>query len=321
MDTEKSEITNLPEGMSSEELDNFTTGEDAEQTGDSELAQEALDATELEESSPAEESVETDDETKPAEEKTSEPEEKKPDVDPKDAVIGGMRREAREAKERAHAAELKSARLEGELEARKSVQAKTETPVEKSPLEIAEAAYIEENGDLEGFAMNGELYRKQRAFDKTADEKVATTDKHQQVNASAIQAETDLQEGDLSTGKMGQGLDLQTVAGIGTAYLTKGDRLDIADMVQTRGSKTALKEAYRIMVRRTLAADNEDSKLLQNAINTSKKKVTKTQTKPNKEQGKPDIDALTTEGEDADTGEAETDTHSNRLTNFIFGPD
>lgn len=310
METEKTEITNLPEGMSSEELDALTTGEESEQTEDN-LAQEALDATATkEESSPAEESVE--DETTEETEEEASVEKEKPEVDPKDAVIGDFRRKLRDQ-------ELETARLEGELKARKSIQTTTEAP-EKSPLEIAEAAFAEANeGSLEGFAMDGELYRKQRAFDKVADAKAATAEKQSQVNTVAIQAETDLQEGDLSAEKMGQGLDLQTVEGIGNQYLTRGDRLDIVDMIKTRGSKSALKEAYKIMVRRVLAANNEDSKLLQNAIDAKGK--SKTQPKPKKPKGQTDIDALITEGEDVDTGEAETETVSKRLTDFVFSPE
>lgn len=317
METEKSEITNLPEGMSSEELDKLTTGEEVE---DDTLAQEALDATASdEESTPAEESV-TEDETKTEEESSEEQEKKKPDeseVDPKDAVIGDFRRKNRDL-------ELEKAKLEGELEARKSIATTTKDP-EKSPLELAEEAYIKADieaggeGDLDGFAMSGELYRKQKAFDDKQIAEKATADNQQQVNTAAVQVESELQEGELSAEKMGQGLDLQTVAGIGTQYLTKGDRLDIADMVKTRGSKVALKAAYKVMVRRTLAAGNEDSKLLQNAINTKGKK-SKTQTEP-KPKGKIDIDAFTTEGDDTHTGEAETDTQNKRLTDFIFGSD
>ncbi len=304
---EKTEITNLPEGMSSEELDKLTTEDESDDTG---LAEEALAATE-DESSPAEESVETD-ETKKAEEETPAKEEKpeadeKPEVDPKDAVIGGMRRDNRDLR-------IEKARLEGELEARKSLQTTTEPPP-KSPLEIAEAAYIEENGDLDGFAMSGKLYREQKAFDDKQAVDRATTDGQQQVNNTAIQAENELQEGDLSAEQMGQGLDLQTVAGIGTQYLTAGDKLDIANLVKTHGGKAALKTAYKVMVRRTLAASNEDSKLLQNAINIKAGK--KSQPKPKKPKGKPDIDALTTEGEDEVKGEAETETRSKRLLDFL----
>ena len=288
---DKSEITEMPEGMTSEELDNLTTGEETESPED--LAQAALDATQ-EDSRPAEESVE--DET---------PEEKgtvaeKPEVDPKDAVIGDFRRKLRDE-------ELKTAKLEGEIEARKSIQVKPEEVV-KSPLDLAEAAWLEEHDDLDDFTMDGVLYRRQRAFDEEQAEKKAGTTEQTKIDNAAIQAEEDLLAGELSEAQRGQGLDLRTVAGIGTQYLTKGDKLDIADIVQSRGSKAGLKEAYNRMVQRTLAAKNEDSKLLENAIS-------KTRTKPKKQT---DIDALTIEGEVK--GEAETDTPNARMIDFIFSP-
>ena len=290
---EKSEITKLPKGTTSEELDAWTTGEETESPED--LAQAALDATE-EDSQPAEESVE--DETPEGTETVAE----KPEVDPKDAVIGDFRRKLRDE-------ELKTARLEGEIEARKSIQAKPEEAV-KSPLELAEAAWLEdeEHDDLVDFTMNGDLYRRQRAFDdEQAAKKAGTTERTKSDNA-ATQAEEDLLAGELSEQKRGKGLDLRTIAGIGTQYLTKGDRLDIADIVQSRGSKAGLKEAYNRMVERTLAAKNEDSRLLQNAIS-------KTRTKPKKQT---DIDALTTEGENK--GETESETHNTRLANFVCNP-
>ncbi len=320
METGKSEITNLPEGMSSEELDKLTTGEDVEQVEDTELAQEALDATD-EKSSPAEESVDTDETD--TEEKTSEEEDKskteadtKVKVDPKDAVIGEKRRENRELA-------LENARLEGQLEARKELQTtKDETSVPKSPLEIAEAAWLADpdNVDsLDGFAMNGDLYRKQRTFDKEQDAKeTAIRDKKQSDNTLNQAVET-LQTGDLSVAKTGQGLDLQSVSAIGEKHLTKGDMVDIKDIAESRGKTAAIKEAYKIMVRRTIAAGGEDAKLIKNAINTKSK--SKSQTKPEKTKEKLDIDALTTEGDDTDTGEAETDTQSQRLANFVCSSD
>ncbi len=300
MDTEKSEITNLPEGMSSEELDALTTGEEVEQTEDTGLAKEALDATE--ESSPAEESVEDESKT---EEETSE--EKKPDADPKDAVIGDFRRKLRDE-------EIKTARLESELTVRKELQTTAAEP-EKSPLELAEAAYVKENGDIEGFAISPSLYRQQRTFEVTEAASKAATEKSEHAGTDLERAAQELQDGDFSPEKMGKGLDLQTVFNMADTLLTRGDRVDIADVQQTRGTAAALKEAYRIGKTRILAAGGEDAKVLQNAINTSK---SKSQTKPKKT--KTDIDALTTEGEDTKTGEAETETHNSRLTDFIFTP-
>ena len=293
MEPEKTEITNLPEGMSSEELDALTTGEEEEKP--EVLAQEALDATE-EESPPAEEPVK--DETK-AEETTVD---EKAEVDPKDAVIGDFRRKLRDE-------EIRTARLEGELEARKSIQAATgEKP--KSPLEIAEAAYLEENSSLEGFAMNGELYRQQSAFDaKQVSDKTAKTQEEQAIT-TMNRSVAFLQAGDLSPEKVGAGLDFKSVVALGKNYIDKADLLKIEIISHRDGIDAGVRKTYELCKAAILAANNEDSKLLQNAINS------KSQTKPKKAT---DIDALTTGGDDAIKGEAETDTHSQRLTNFVFG--
>lgn len=300
MDTEKTEITKLPEGMSSEELDALTTGEESE---DASLAKEALDATG--ESSPEKKPAEVAPESPPAEEEPTGKTEAKPaEADPKDAVIGEYRRKSRDL-------EIKNARMQGELEARKEIKAAT-TEAPKSPLEIAEADYFEQNGSMEGFAMNGELYRQQKAFDDKQAASKAATQKQEDANSALLGTAETLQEGELSVEKMGEGLDFQSIANIGDKHLTKGDKIDLADIQSRRGTAVALKEAYHIMVRRTLAAGGQEAKLLQIAITKSK-----TQAKPKE---KTDIDALTTEGEDTNEGEAQPDTHSKRLADFIFSP-
>ena len=288
---DKEEITNLPEGMTSEELDALTTGEDTPEKEEQDLAQAALEATE----SPAEESVSKTEEAAAAvEEELSEDQQQ---LRAKDSKIASQKHELKER-------DLENARLQGQIEARKEL-AVPKDPV-KSPLEIAEAAYLEEHDDLDGFAISGKLYREQKVFEDEQTANKATTQEQTQTNTAAVQAEDELLAGELSEEKRGAGLDLKTVAGIGQQYLTRGDKLDIADTVQSRGHKAALKVAYDRMVQRTLGADNADSKLLKIAIS-------KSQTKPKKE--KTNIDALTTE--DEEKGETETETHSSRLANFV----
>lgn len=292
---EKSEIKKLPEGMTSEELDALTTGEESE---DVSLAKEALETTE--EPTPAEEPVK--DKPKADEETPAETPAEEPVVDPKDAVIGEYRRKSRDL-------EIEKARLEGELEARKQTGT-AEAP--KSPLELAEADYLEQNGSMEGFVMNGELYRQQKAFDDKQAAVKSATQKQEDANSALLGAAEELQEGELSVAKVGDGLDLQSIANIGDKHLTKGDKIDLADIQARRGTAVALKEAYKIMIRRTLAAGGQEAKLLQNAITKSK-----TQAKPKE---KTNIDALTTEGEETNAGEAQPETHSKKLTDFIFAP-
>ena len=311
---EKTEITNLPEGMSSEELDKLTTEEEPDDAG---LAEETLAATE-DESSPAEESVETD-ETKKAEEeapveKEESEAEEKPKPDPKDAVIGDFRRKLRDS-------ELETAKLQGKLEAQVEAETKAKEP-EKSPLDLeiekqAKQAELDgEDFDEDDVKISPSLYRKQKAFEDAQASKTTTTEKKAEANTVLTQASEALQDGDLSAEKLGQGLDLKSVAQLGDKYLTKGDLIDLADIQTKRGTTATVKEAYNIMLRRIKAAGGEDAKLLQNAINIKAGK--KSQPKPKKPKGKPDIDALTTEGEDEVKGEAETETHSKRLTDFMF---
>ncbi len=307
--TEKSEIMEMPEGKSSQEIDDIMMeGEDVEEINQptepkvKDDSPEALDATEP---SPAEEPAEEKPEAKAEEEKPELSEDQK-QLQAKDSKIASLKHEHRDM-------ELENARLQGELETRKSMQVKAEEPV-KSPLEIAEAAYIEEFGSLPdgGLPMTGELYRKQAAFDSEQVATVTATEKKEQTDSTLLQTAETLQSGELSAEKMGTGLDLQSVSNLGDKHLTRGDKIDIQDIQKTRGTAAALKMAYDKMIGRIAAAGGEDAKTLENAM-------TKSQTKPKKEPT--DIDKLTTEGEDGNTGEAETVTVSQRLTNFMFEPE
>ena len=302
---DKSEITEMPEGKSSEEIDALMMeGEEVDETDQpkeveekSDLVKEALKTAE--ESSPVEESVETEEKPKA--------EEEKPEVDPKDAVIGDFRRKNRDL-------ELEKAKLEGELKARTELP-KPVVEEKKSPLEIAEAAYIEENGNLEGFTVKSTVLREELAFrdEKSASEATASSKKSSDNDLQRVAEE--LQENEFSPEKVGEGVDMQSITKIGEKHLTEGDLVDIKNTAEGRGLKVAMKQYYHKMVDRTLASDGEDAKLLQAAIDAKKGK---SQTEPGKE--KTDIDALITEGEE-NTGEAEPETHSKRLTNFVFSED
>lgn len=312
---EKDEITKMPERISSEELDNLTTDESidddielksdiAETEKDESLAQEALDATE--ESTPAEESV---DKTAKDESETTEAEESEEteeEVDPKDAVIGGFRRKNRDL-------ELENAKLQGQLGERQSIG---DAPVEvvKSPLDKAKEAYIKENGDLGGFSFTVELYEQNEVFKAEQSQKKITVTAQEQANRTSNAIAEDLQENELSEAVKGKGLDFVSIQTIGGQYLTKGDELDISNISRTKGTKAALKEAYNILVRRTLTAGTADSKILQKAISV---KAGKSQPKPKPKTGKTDIDALTTKDEDTEEGEAGIEVTSKKLRSFV----
>ena len=307
--TDKSEIMEMPEGKSSQEIDDIMMeGEDVEEINQptepkvKDDSPEALDATKP---SPAEEPAEEkpEAETKAEEEKPELSEDQK-QLQAKDSKIASLKHEHRDM-------ELENARLQGELETRKSMQVKAEEPV-KSPLEIAEAAYIEEYGDLDKFTVGSDVLRKELSFrDEQTAAKAATVQK-EQTDSTLLQTAETLQSGELSAEKMGTGLDLQSVSNLGDKHLTRGDKIDIQDAQKTRGTAAALKSAYDIMIRRIAAAGGEDAKTLENAM-------TKSQTKPKKEPT--DIDKLTTEGEDEETGEAEKETVSPQLSTFLENDD
>lgn len=304
----KSEIEEMPKGLSSEELDAMTTDESVDDNTDlgsekaKNLAEEALDATE---SPPAEEPAEEKEE--PAKESTEEIEpeltEDEKQLKAKDSKIASLKHEKQEIA-------IEKAKLEGRLEAQAEMRQKVEEP-EKSPLEIAEEAYIKEFGELPegGLPMTGKLYREQATFDSKQTAAKTAVKTKEQTDSALVQAAETLQEGDFSAEKKGKGLDWKSVAKIGDKYLTAGDELDLQNIQNKRGNAAVLKEAYKIMVRRILIANNEDSEALKAAI-------TKSQTKPKKK--KTDIDALITEGEEK--GEAETETHNTKIVDFIFAP-
>lgn len=322
MGTEKTEIEKLPEGVNSDRLDEIMTDDtidggaliksgNVEETNDTEVKdenQEATDAT----SSPAEKSVETEEsETAEAEAETEETttedtkveEEVKEEPDPKDAVIGDFRRQLRDS-------EIERTKLETELRVREEVRAETKTkePPPKSPLEIAmEAEGITDPDELQ---KPFSVMRAQNAWEKEQEKKGTAADKQTQVNTIAVQAEDELQVSELSVEKMGEGLDLKSIGLIGVKHLTKGDRVDIADITNTKGSKAGLREAYSRMVDRTIAAGGADAKTLQIAIDAK----SKSQTKPKKEKETPSVE------DDTETGEVEAsaeDKISDRLFNFI----
>jgi hypothetical protein len=311
----KDEIMEMPEGKTSEEIDAMMMeGEEGEEelNAEAKLASDALEATE--EDSPAEKSDKdeeteddtTEDKTEESKEKTEEAD-KVDDVDPKDAVIGQFRREKRDL-------EIELAEARGALKERQSmpVHAK-ETVVVKSPLEIAEDAYIVENGDLEGFAMNGTLYREQRAFD---DKQTATTtaETESKTHTTTLnQAVMDMQDTEFSAEKMGEGLDVLSMEKF-DRHLTRGDLLDIQDMAAEKGLKASLRMYYGKVKDRTLASGTDDAKILENAIKLAKGKTT-TQKKTLKTEK--DVDDLTTEGDDNKTGDSEQGSISSRLKSFV----
>jgi hypothetical protein len=282
----------VQEGMSSEELDKLTLGEE-------ETVDDSAKATAEEEAA-----LEAEEALKETEEAAAEDE-----ADPKDAVIGEFRRKARDL-------EIEKARLEGELEARKALQTETKDEVapEKSPLELAEEAWLEENGDMDGFAMSGQLYREQKAFDDAKVQRERETETAKTVETTMASTASELQAGELSPEAVGEGLDLKSMCALGDKYLDKWDNGKLADIQATKGTKAALTHAYKILKTRILEAGTEDTQTLQKAIAAKAKKDKEVSGKKNTET---DIDALTTEDETVVTDDEDAP-RVERLTNFIF---
>ena len=107
------------------------------------------------------------------------------------------------------------ARAEGKLEALQSQRIETATV---SPVDVAKAAYIKENGDLEGFTFSVELYDQQEAYKA-----------HQATKAAQGEAATALasqQATSIHTSRIAHE-DWQEVINVGEKLLSKGEHLDV----------------------------------------------------------------------------------------------
>ncbi len=302
MSINKDEIMDLPEGKSSEELDAIMMQDEEgeeEFKADENLAEEALKATEESPAEKLDKGVEEKSKEK-TEEKEEELSEEQQQLRAKDSKIASMKHTNREL-------EIENAKMQGRIEAQKE----TTTEKVKSPLELAmEAEGVDDPDDLEKpFA----VMRKQQAWEKEQ-EGIKTASDQATKAANAMDTEVkSLQTGDLSPEQAGDGLDFKTVIGLGQSYLDKADLLKIELTRDNQGVAAATRKAYDLCKEAVLAANNSDSKLLQNAINAKSKTVTQKEKTLKTEK---DIDDLTTEGDEQ--GETESkETFSNRLFNFI----
>lgn len=138
--------------------------------------------------------------------------EDKPKVDPKDAVIGGFRRAAREA-------ELKAARLQGQLDAQQA------RPPEKSPLELAAEEQTKTEGrviSVDEVIVDGKLLKAQQKWEKdqTGNQarQQATQDYHAGLEAALLT---------MTDENLGEGLGLQSLCKLGDHLLTDEDHREI----------------------------------------------------------------------------------------------
>lgn len=240
------------QGMSSEELDKLTTEEEAPP-----VEEETPPAEELDEETPTEES---EPETPPEEpDEALDETEEKPEVDPKDAVIGGMRRKLR-------AAELKAARVQGELAAQQA------RPQEKSPMELAAEA---QEVSIDEVEMNGKLYKEQRAWEQRQAETQATqkaTADYKSGSEAAFLTMTDE--------TLGEGLGLEALARVGEHLLTDQDRQEVF----AAGKKCGI-VLYKRLKERIIEAGGADAERLKPTQAKPKEKGPKTPKTPEKKPG------------------------------------
>lgn len=180
-----------------------------------------------------------------------------PAVDPKDAVIGGFRRQLREA-------ELRAARAEGAL------AAKTVAPPEKSPIELA----AEEQGvSVDEVMIDGKLLRKHEAWkaDQAGNQaRQQATQDYQAGSEAALLAMTDE--------NLGEGLGLESLAKVGEHLLTDQDHQEIFMAGKKCGTMF-----YKKLQERILEANEKGTEELCKRL-----KPQKSQLKPKKPQKKPD---------------------------------
>jgi hypothetical protein len=322
---DKSEIEEMPTGMSSEEIDALTMEgeEDVTSDEDIEIAQKVVDgindsddsAEESVEGEEAEEAEEKDEEQ--SKEESDEKEKSEKEVDPKDAVIGEFRRKLRDQ-------EIENARLQGAIEAMQTIGQKTEkAPVEKSPLQKAKEQYVEEYGSLDGFNITVDLYEAQETWKEEQVQKKAETERRTSLDQKATQ----IADTDYTAEKMGQGLDYRSIVIPGQRYLTEKHLQLIAATSAVEGTEAAIRKTYELCKDALLKAGGPRAEAIKLATQEKPKPKPKgskpTQTKNEKRKTgmtSEEVDNLTTEGEESNKGEDEL-SHSQRLTAFMFNPE
>ena len=298
--------------LSEDESDNE---EQTEESTDEELAQDALDATEDDEKSDEEseegESDEEESESEEDEEQTEEDAEGEK-KDPRDGAFGAMRRKNREE---IHKRDLEIAKLQGRNEVLEEM--KGQQPPEKivkSPLELAEEAYLEKYDELpaEGITMTSKLWREQQAFESDQSKNVQTDKPGQsKVSTNTQIALNYLQTNELSVEKQGEGRDLQTVLKAAEGHMTKGDLVDLREIMDTDGEMACLRETHK---RALYRLEQADALPAVKAKKTVKPKVKAAQKKSKVNNN--DVDTLLEQEDDTYTPDSES-SEIKKLSSFL----
>lgn len=179
-----------------------------------------------------------------------------PEVDPKDAVIGGFRRDLRD--QRADNQSLRQ-RLDDQDQVIADLK-QTKEPVEKSPIDKLAAEDPLATPDVGTLAAQSQWEARQRATErKTADEAATkeTTARTQQERNKAIAAGQLVTAETFSVEKVGQGVDFESVVTAGEKYLTEHEK----KFIRTAPADEVWDLAYQMCRQKLL--NSPEGKLLQ----------------------------------------------------------
>jgi len=222
-----------------------------------------------------------------------------PSVDPKDAVIGGMRRELRETKQELSAKVNQlaedNAYLRGQLEAN--------TTPQLSPLEQAAEA---QGVSVDEVQVDGALLRAEQKHQHEQAQAARSKEQEQQRVKDQQAGSVEVMQ-ELTPEKAGEGLDYSTVIQTGQQYMTEADRRDIGQM-----GRGAARELYdRALLRIRQSGTPEEQALFEQRL-TKQLLAKNEQKKPDGEAEKP---AEPTP--DADEQERIYDPHVERLAEIL----
>ena len=205
-----------------------------------------------------EEAEETGSEQEPVADAEEAPDVKVPEHDPKDAVIGEMRRDRRELREQL----AEQAKV---IEGLKNPP----PPPERSPLDkLAEEDPDGTPGTQTLLAQSKWEQKQREAASTQATEQAdkATTQQATTTRDEAIAAGQLTAAETFSEAKVGKGVDFETVIAMGEKYLTEGEKLDI----RTADAGKVWDTAYRICRRAVLQSGKPEAKTLRSRINAHK---------------------------------------------------
>lgn len=217
----------------------------------------------------------------------------KPEVDPKDAVIGDFRKKGREK-------DLLIENLKGQIEATKPKPEVKEKEVIKSPMDLALEKAAEEQGvsvDEAEVTLTGKLNREQKAFETEQRATQTATTTKEQSDAAANTAFATAGE-TMNTEAMGKGLDFNTIIEQSGDMVTPEDMKWLAS--KSKSYADFYKRLYKFSLDAIIEAGGDNAKILQaqvKAHSQANKKIEKKPEKPEVPKRKVILETATTVGE------------------------